>query len=96
MSHKKNNDTEKSNRKGIVFMVKCLNLVPRPIQKIIGYSSFGSYLLRRIKRSNSKTPFSIDNDLKINLELSNPHSYSFQKSFLKTFLFLRLTDQKVL
>ena len=35
MSHKKNNDTEKSNRKGIVFMVKCLNLVPRPIQKIM-------------------------------------------------------------
>lgn len=72
MSHKKNNDTKKSNRKRIVFMVKCLNLVPRPIQKKIGYSSFGSYLLKRIKRSNSKVPFLIDNDLEINLELSNP------------------------
>ena len=53
-------------------MVKCLNLVPRPIQKKIGYSSFGSYLLKRIKRSDSKVPFLIDNDLEINLELSNP------------------------
>lgn len=56
----------------IIFIVKCLNLIPRPIQKFIGYSSFGSYFLKRIKRSNSKIPFSIDNDIRINLELSNP------------------------
>tara|TARA_A100001037_G_scaffold289234_1_gene300764 strand:- start:51 stop:881 length:831 start_codon:yes stop_codon:yes gene_type:complete len=55
-----------------MFIVKCLNLIPRPIQKVIGYSSFGTYFLKRIKRSNSKIPFSIDNDIKINLELSNP------------------------
>ena len=69
---KKNNKRKIKKKHQIIFIVKCLNLIPRPIQKFIGYSSFGSYLLKRIKRSNSKIPFSIDNDLKINLELSNP------------------------
>ena len=63
---------KKVNKKRIILLVKCLNLIPRPIQKIIGYSSFGSYLLKRIKRSNSKIPFVIDNQIKINLELANP------------------------
>ena len=55
-----------------LFIVKILRLIPRPIQKFIGYSFLGTKLVRWFKTSDSKTAFDIDNGLKIYLELSNP------------------------
>tara|TARA_B110001454_G_scaffold77216_1_gene74805 strand:- start:2074 stop:2919 length:846 start_codon:yes stop_codon:yes gene_type:complete len=55
-----------------LFIVKFLRLIPRPIQKFIGYSFLGTKLVRWFKTSDSKKAFDIDNGLKIYLELSNP------------------------
>ena len=59
-------------RKRLLLTIKILSLIPRPIQKFIGYSFLGTKLLQNLKKSGSKAPFDIDYGLKIFLELSNP------------------------
>ena len=59
-------------KKRLLLTIKILSLIPRPIQKFIGYSFLGSKLLQNLKRSGSKVAFDIDYGLKIFLELSNP------------------------
>ena len=59
-------------RKRLLLTIKILSLIPRPIQKFIGYSFLGTKLLQNLKRSGSKAAFDIDYGLKIFLELSNP------------------------
>ena len=59
-------------RKRLLLTIKILSLIPRPIQKFIGYSFLGTKLLHNLKRSGSKAAFDIDYGLKIFLELSNP------------------------
>tara|TARA_B110000263_G_C15309128_1_gene512059 strand:- start:3083 stop:3940 length:858 start_codon:yes stop_codon:yes gene_type:complete len=56
----------------LLFIVKILSFIPRPIQKCIGYSFLGTKLVKWFKSSDSKTAFDIDNGLRIYLELSNP------------------------
>jgi len=62
-------------KKRLLFTIKILNLIPRPLQKFMGYSFLGTKLLQRLKRSASKTEFDIDYGLKIYLELSNPFTW---------------------
>jgi len=62
-------------KKRLLFTIKILNLIPRPVQKFMGYSFLGTKLLQRLKRSGSKTEFDIDYGLKIYLELSNPFTW---------------------
>lgn len=62
-------------KKRLLSVVKILALIPRPIQKFIGYSFLGNKLLQRLKRSGSKAAFDIDYGLKIYLELSNPFTW---------------------
>jgi len=62
-------------KKRLLSVVKILTLIPRPIQKFIGYSFLGNKLLQRLKRSGSKAAFDIDYGLKIYLELSNPFTW---------------------
>ena len=59
-------------KKRLLLIIKILSLIPRPIQKFIGYSFLGTKLLQNLKRSGSKAAFDIDYGLKIFLELSNP------------------------
>ena len=59
-------------RKRLLLTIKILSLIPRPIQKFIGYSFLGTKLLQNLKRSGSNVAFDIDYGLKIFLELSNP------------------------
>ena len=59
-------------RKRLLLTIKILSLIPRPIQKFIGYSFLGTKLLQNLKKSGSKAAFDIDYGLKIFLELSNP------------------------
>ncbi len=62
-------------KKTLLSLIKFLNLIPRPVQKFIGYSFLGTKLLQRLKRSSSKTAFDIDFGLKIYLEFSNPFTW---------------------
>ena len=62
-------------KKRLLLAIKILNLIPRPIQKFIGYSFLGNKLLQRLKISGSKAAFDIDYGLKIYLELSNPFTW---------------------
>ena len=59
-------------KKRLLLTIKILSLIPRPLQKFIGYSFLGTKLLQNLKRSGSKAAFDIDYGLKIFLELSNP------------------------
>ena len=59
-------------KKRLLLTIKILSLIPRPIQKFMGYSFLGTKLLQNLKRSGSKVAFDIDYGLKIFLELSNP------------------------
>ena len=59
-------------KKRLLLTIKILSLIPRPIQKFMGYSFLGTKLLHNLKRSGSKAAFNIDYGLKIFLELSNP------------------------
>jgi len=62
-------------KKKLMLIIKILTLIPRPIQKFIGYSFLGTKILQRLKKSNSNVAFNIDNGLKIYLELSNPFTW---------------------
>ena len=62
-------------RKRLLLAIKILSLIPRPIQKFLGYSFLGTKLLQNLKRSGSKAAFDIEHGLKIYLELSNPFTW---------------------
>ena len=62
-------------RKRLLLTIKILSLIPRPIQKFLGYSFLGTKLLQNLKRSGSKAAFDIEHGLKIYLELSNPFTW---------------------
>ena len=62
-------------KKRLLLTIKILSLIPRPIQKFMGYSFLGTKLLQSLKRSGSKIAFDIDHGLKIYLELSNPFTW---------------------
>ena len=62
-------------KKKLMLIIKILTLIPRPIQKFIGYSFLGTKILQRLKKSNSSTAFDINGGLKIYLELSNPFTW---------------------
>ena len=57
-------------KKKLMLIIKILTLIPRPIQKFIGYSFLGTKILQRLKKSNSSTAFDINGGLKIYLELN--------------------------
>jgi len=62
-------------KKRLLLAIKILSLIPRPIQKFMGYSFLGTILLQSLKKSGSKAAFNIDHGLKIYLELSNPFTW---------------------
>ena len=62
-------------KKRLLLTIKILSLIPRPIQKFMGYSFLGTKLLQNLKKSGSKAAFDIDYGLKIYLELSNPFTW---------------------
>tara|TARA_Y100000741_G_C18247319_1_gene555997 strand:- start:683 stop:1561 length:879 start_codon:yes stop_codon:yes gene_type:complete len=62
-------------KKKLLLTIKILSLIPRPIQKFLGYSFLGTKLLQNLKGSGSKATFDIQHGLKIYLELSNPFTW---------------------
>ena len=62
-------------RKRLLLAIKILSLIPRPIQKFLGYSFLGTKLVQNLKGSGSKATFDIEHGLKIYLELSNPFTW---------------------
>ena len=51
-------------KKRLLLTIKILSLIPRPIQKFMGYSFLGTKLLQNLKRSGSKEAFDIEHGLK--------------------------------
>ena len=62
-------------KKKLLLTIKILSLIPRPIQKFLGYSFLGTKLLQNLKGAGSKATFDIQHGLKIYLELSNPFTW---------------------
>jgi len=59
----------------IHFLIKVANTIPHSIKIRIAYSSFGSKVVKLLKKKQIDTWFEISNDVRLFLDLTNPHTW---------------------
>ena len=55
--------------------MKFLDIFPRSLLIKFGYTSFGSKLVKTLRKKNTKTWYELKNGIKLYLDLTNPHTW---------------------
>lgn len=76
----------------LIILIKVLSKIPRSWLIKLGYSGFGSNIIRNMKQKKLKKGYEIDNGIKIYLDLTNPLTWElilekdFEKKVKNTFI----------